>query len=163
MKDEILEVKKTNAILAYKNADATGKSMLADLLGKKNLYTDIKERIETFEDALEIDGECDSDTLLVINYSGKNPNMVSAQAYMKLVIIIRVLNEGWVPDWTNENQSKYFPWFKHKSGFGLACDDYAYWHTHTIVGSRLCFKTSELAEYAGKQFADIYNDFLTIK
>lgn len=30
-------------------------------------------------------------------------------------------------------------------------------------GSRLCYKSRELAEYAATQFADIYNDFLTIK
>jgi hypothetical protein len=50
-----------------------------------------------------------------------------------------------------------------ESGSGLSYDVYDYWRAVASVGSRLCFKSRELAEYAGKQFIDIYTDFFIIK
>ncbi|MOA38929.1 hypothetical protein D3C78_1606660 [compost metagenome] len=39
---------------------------------------------------------------------------------------------------------------------------YAYGHSHSGVGSRLVFKSRELAEYAAKQFINEYKDFFTL-
>ena len=36
-------------------------------------------------------------------------------------------------------------------------------YSRSAVGSRLCFKSKDLATYAGTQFLDIYKDFFTIK
>lgn len=84
-------------------------------------------------------------------------------AHAKLVIIAEALNEGWKPDWTNSDQYKYYPWFDMESGSGLSfggcvCDD-----SVSGVGSRLCFKTKELAEYAGKQFVLLYTQYFVLK
>ena len=160
---ETLQISKQNAVVAFNKADNSGKSLLVNLFGKETFSQKITDRVKTFVDALARDGDQDETTLEFINSTVKHPDLVSTQAYMKLVVIARVLNEGWTPDWADSDQYKYQPWFKHKSGFGLACDGYAYWSTLTTVGSRLCFKTSDLATYAATQFADIYNDFLTIK
>jgi hypothetical protein len=88
-------------------------------------------------------------------------------AYRKLKVIAKALNEGWEPDWTNRSEYKYWPWFYMSYG-AAAGFAYAYTHnaastTHATIGSRLCFKTSELAKYAGEQFAGIYSDFLLIR
>ena len=92
----------------------------------------------------------------------------SMLAYYKLIIIAQVLNEDWEPSWNDKNEYKYFAWFeikadaKRPAGFGFShthCDG---WYVGASVGSRLCFKTRELAEYAGKQFESIYNDFLNL-
>jgi hypothetical protein len=48
-----------------------------------------------------------------------------------------------------------------RSGFGFAFGDWANSYTYADHGARLCFKTSELAEYAGKQFEGIYREFLS--
>ena len=157
-----LTVKHKNAIVAFKNADEKGKLLLENLFGKEELFPDIKSRINSFEDALEIDGESDSDVLMLINYSGTNIDMISASNYMKAVILIRVYNEGWVADFTDDNQPKYEVYFKHKSGFGLAYGAYDCWCAGTHCGCRLCFKTSALAEYVTKKHAEIFRDFLTI-
>ena len=83
-------------------------------------------------------------------------------AHCKLIIVAEALNEGWTPNWENSREYKYYPWFKvvkkEGSGFGLAYDDYDIWATTTAVGSRLCFQTYELAEYAGKQFKELFED-----
>ena len=155
---ETLEISKQNAIVAFNKADNSGKSLLVNLFGKETFSQKITDRVKTFEEALALDGDQDEETLEFINSTVKHPDLVSTQAYMKLVVIARVLNEGWTPDWENGSQNKYVPWFKNKSGFGLACCDYGRWSAGTGVGSRLCFKTSDLAEYAGKQFKELYEE-----
>lgn len=87
-------------------------------------------------------------------------------AYRKLKTVVEALNEGWRPDWTNSNEYKYWPWFvynQQSAGFAYAYASYAVARTSTTIGSRLCFKTRELAAYAGRQFEDLYNDFFLIK
>jgi len=81
-------------------------------------------------------------------------------ALLKLRIICKALNEGWVPDFNNESEYKYYPYFNAKSGFGFSCAYYAYTNADSTVGFCLCFKTRELAEYAGRQFESIYKDYL---
>ncbi|MGE9312847.1 hypothetical protein ACLOAU_14460 [Niabella sp. CJ426] len=124
---------------------------------KKGKVTD---RIKTFEDACK---ELGIDKIQMELIGLDSGDSESVESYIKLIIIAKALNEGWMPDWSDSNQYKYFPWFEHKSGFGLSYDGCDYWHASTSVGSRLCFKSSELAEYAGKQFGDIYNNYLSIK
>ena len=83
-------------------------------------------------------------------------------ALNKLFTIAKAWNvtDGFVPDFSNEKQDKWFPWFKYdKDAAGFV---FAYTHStttvaSTIVGSRLCFKSSERAAQFGKQFADLYN------
>lgn len=122
----------------------------------------VMERIKTFEDACNILGETHNIKIL-LSYNGINQELLAAQAFLKLTIIARALNEGWKPDWTNSSEYKYYPWFDMSSGSGLAYFDYVYWASRTFAGSRLCFKSKELAEYAGKQFADIYSTMFIIK
>jgi hypothetical protein len=89
-------------------------------------------------------------------------------AYYKLVIIFQALNEGWIPDWNNVNQYKYQLYFWPKatkeqpSGFGFSGTDCDYWHSLTDVGSRLCLKDSDLAQYALKQFDELFIDYILI-
>lgn len=159
-----LTITKEAAAVAFKNADKKGQKLLTDLFGEKNLSLEITDRVKTLEDALEIAGEqASEDIKILIFYQGKDKDFIAASAFAKLTLIARVLNEGWVPDWSNSNQYKYYPYFKAKvAGFGCSAAFYVCWTAYTGVGSRLCFKTSELAMYAGKQFETIYNEFLTL-
>lgn len=158
-----LEVTKESAVAAYANATKEVKALLETLFGKE-IFTPVKitDRVKTFEDAAEIIGITVNQRIL-IDYNGTDSIMLGAQAMAKLSIIAKALNEGWEPDWTNDNEYKYYPYFnKYKAGFGFSSDVTAYWRAHTSCGSRLCFKTRELAEYAGKQFLKEYNQFLTL-
>ncbi len=83
-------------------------------------------------------------------------------AVYKLFIIFKAINNGWVADFTNRNQWKYFPWLKVNSAgsrFGFSDSDYYFDYTRTIVGSRLCTDTSEKAGYIGEQFHEEYGKF----
>ena len=85
-------------------------------------------------------------------------------AHAKLVIITEALNDGWKPDWTNGNWDKYYPWFDMSSGSGLSfCVVCVVRGSLSAVGSRLCFKSRQLAEYAGKQFKKLYKQYFVLK
>ncbi len=80
----------------------------------------------------------------------------------RLELIVAVLNEGWKPDWSNSNEYKYMPWFyMNPDGFSFSVCGYDC--TISDVGSRLCFKSRELTEYAGKQFEAEYKEYMLIK
>lgn len=75
---------------------------------------DIMERVKTFEDACRELGE---EHPFVRSYNGytnniheNNKNDTDILAYLKLRIICAALNEGWEPQFT-EDEWRYYPWF----------------------------------------------------
>lgn len=123
---------------------------------------DITKRVKTYADACAVLG-IEPKNEAVLAKLGFTKDEI---AYRKLKTIAEALNEGWQPDWANSNEYKYWPWFVYNTasaGFSCANTYYATSNTNAHLGSRLCYKTSELAAYAGNQFEDIYNDFLLIK
>jgi hypothetical protein len=142
----------------YPTASSEIKTILEQSFGKDFFSQKITDRVKTFEDACEVVGiipdliELDGDTLDEI-------------AYKKLKVIVKALNEGWIPDWKDTNQYKYYPWFymdKTHSSSGFSFFFVGYYCTGSYVGSRLCFKSAALAEYAAKQFTGIYKEFFTL-
>lgn len=155
---------------------------------------DIMERVKTFEDACRELGE---DHPFVRSYNGyanniheNNKNDTDILAYLKLRIICAALNEGWEPQFT-EDEWRYYPWFtlwtedelseksdewktdRHLISTGEYQTDYAglvcaysyYFPSNpgASIGSRLCLKSDTLAVYCGKQFINIWADFCLIR
>ena len=86
-------------------------------------------------------------------------------ALNKLFTIAEAWNkeDGFVPDFSDWNQDKWFPWFKYDKDaawFVFATTTNAPSYAIAYIGSRLCFKSSARAEQFGKQFADLYNKVL---
>ena len=149
-----LQINEKNARELYKTASPEFKQTLIDTFGADYFSENPIETIKTFEDACETCGVLD--TLIVSVTDTKDEG-----AYKKLKIIARALNQDWKANFNDGSQQKWYPWFVFNgSGFGFSGTDYAYSLTYAGVGSRLCFKSKELAEYAGKQFLSIYNDYL---
>jgi hypothetical protein len=120
------------------------------------MYTEIK----TFEDACKVINV--EPTTIIPDFSlFPEADKEAMIAHAKLIIIAKAINGDWVPDWTNGEWDKYYPWFRMSSpsGGGFSYYDYVYWHTLSYVGSRLCFETREKAKYAGKQFEDLYKAY----
>ena len=92
-----------------------------------------------------------------------NPKHIEALiALNKLFTIAEAWNkeDGFVPKFSDWNQSKWFPWFKYDKStarFVYAFTDDTPTSAYASVGSRLCFKTPKRAEQFGKQFEDLYN------
>lgn len=126
---------------------------------KKEKEFDYKE-IKSFEDACKkenIDPEKLPDVSMIPEEFRKP---ILAQ-YRKQVIF-KAINNGWIPDWDNSNQYKYFPWFGVlSSGFGFRSSHSDCTDSFTDVGSRLCTDSSEKALYIAEQFEQEYiDDFL---
>ena len=144
---------------------------------------EVRERIKTFEDAcreIGIDAEAWNRDKISL---GLEPDVL---AFLKLRIIVKALNEGWEPRFT-EDECRYYPWFvlytgeeynrldeeeksrvvyrssNSASAFGgVSCASASYdsSFTYANIGVRLAFKTSELAAYCGRQFLDIWANFV---
>ena len=155
---------------------------------EKTKTESIRERIKTFEDAVEATG-------MTLPFSEEQMAVLPKDvvAYMKLRIIAAALN-GLTKDTLNEfpkfseGEYRYFPWFyfytkeeidkmeeKEKkslllwgahaafgSAAGLVCSYSAdAWSlTASAVAARLAVKTRDDAEYFGKQFTSIWSDYI---
>ena len=159
---ETLEITRQAAIKAHDEASTKGKTLLENLFGKRVFQKDIKERIKTFDDVIRELGDDPEEFKNAISIM-EEPDEI---AYVKLKLIAKALNEGWTPDWSNGEWDKWYPWFKmddSSSAGRFSFGDSDLQHSHSSVGSRLCFKSKDLATYAGTQFLDIYKDFFTVK
>lgn len=143
----------------------------------------VTERVKTFEDAVR---ELGDEHPFVKEWHLGDGLSADLEAYLKLRIIAAALNEGWEPKFTTD-EYRYFPWFvlyteeeynelsdEDKARVVLRSVSYSYSYggvayvsafydssyTYSSYGSRLAFKNSDLAKYAGKQFIEIYADFV---
>jgi len=154
---EVLTIEKKNAVVAHTEANEKGKKMLENLFGRKVFLGNVMDRVKTFEDACAELGIDWGDACPKVQ---KNGDYNAIVAFSKALIIARALNEGWIPDFNNGKWDKYYPYFDMRSSAGgFRFHDCAY--GHASVGARLCFKSDELARYAGTQFEDIYKGFMT--
>lgn len=172
-----LKISAENALAAYNNTDANGRELLEHLFGKEIFAQDIKDKVKTFDDAVAILG---NDNQAVIDYYAISDVTCTDDilAFAKLRVIAEALNEGWKPKF-NGDECRYYPWFyiytkkKECRVVGRSCSnasacggvvyasfDNASSRSHAGHGSRIAFKTRELAEYCGNQFINIWADFL---
>lgn len=197
-----MEIKIENAKAALKTADESVKKVLLALLPElKETEAQIAanrpiiERVKTFEDACR---ELGADHPFVLAYQNTNlrdPEVAEENrdilAYMKLRIIAAALNEGWKPQFT-EDEERWYPWFtlwmeeelseksdewkadRHiistgdysrdwAAGFAFSTSFDAPSGSGAVFDSRLCFKSEALATYCGQQFIKLWADFNMIK
>ena len=147
----------------------------------------ITERVSCWDDVVRELGYDPVERLLDHTERGDGFNFEPDEiAYIKLKAIATVLNEGWTPQFTTD-EYRWFPWFYLytqdeidkmseekrsrvvlRSSYyacaygGVACALALYDSSsaYAYYGSRLAFKTEELAVYAGKQFTEIWADFV---
>ena len=186
-----IQIKQENVLNAYKNASKEQKELLEHLFGSEVFKPkDVRERIKTFHDAYcELGNEhpfVKSYEKYVNTASGEEADVIS---YLKLRIIAAALNEGWKPQFT-EDEYRYYPWFyllteeeiSEKSeewkkehslwlfggfsnlgaycGLAYALSNFAWSSSLSVISARLAVKSEELAVYFGKQFIDIWAGYV---
>lgn len=151
-----IKVTPNNAKLLYKTMPGL-RPALEDTFGKDFFSNKITDRVKTYEDACTELGEQPMDEAKLKQLGFTDDEIT----YRKIKTVTKALNEDWEPDMFNTSQYKWYPWFKVSSG-GFVFDDTYYDYSFAIAGnaSRLCFKSDELATYAGKQFLQLYSDFI---
>lgn len=127
---------------------------------------DENEYITDFESAQEIIGDSKfilaEDSCFFHDVELNQDHIKALIALNKLFTIAQAWNklDGFVPDFSDGNQNKWFPWFKYNK------DAARFVYANTLstpmtafapFGSRLCFKTSERASQFGIQFTTLYN------
>lgn len=175
--------KQQNELTAvYTQLNDEQKAVLNDIFGEDTFKPkDIRDRVKTFEDACTVLG-IDPD-------EWKKKHLMfdkDVLAYLKLRVITQALNEGWYPKFT-EDERRYYPWFyiltqeeydnlsaeeKRRcvgrasfnanayGGLVYAYANVASSYSSANSGARLAFSNYDLAVYAGKQFIDIWADFV---
>lgn len=199
MEKDIIEIKKSDLQDLFKiltNYPQISKEQVINEMtkafGEEALKPqDIKERIKTFEDAVKAIGENHplvAQFKAINNAFKEDDNNLHLFAYTRLTIIAEALNEGWRPEYT-EDEHRYYPWFglytqeeydemdddnkercrfvgrsySNASAYGGLVYANAYYgsaYSDTVIGSRLAFKSRELAIYCGKQFIEIWINYL---
>jgi len=157
--------------------------MPKDITERIKTFDDVLHEVNRLAEAGDEDA---ADLLADYESNADNIKMKETVAYMKLCLIAYALNEGWKPQFTT-NEYRWFPWFRlftqkeldnmddekksrvvDRSSNGANPDggvasvisngDPSF--SHAGIGTRLAFKTQELAKYAGKQFLDIWSDYV---
>lgn len=182
-------INKDNILNAYQHATEEQKKLLENMFGKDMFHPkDIRDRIKTFDDAFHALGDKhelvkDYKNLIVCDCFPKG-----IIAFAKLRIIAEALNEGWKPTYAKK-EYRYYPWlYIYTKKEYEELDEYMkkelivvsqsniklnshYDNIYAIEanveslmiscsGHNIAFRTKELAEYCGKQFIDIWVDFL---
>jgi len=118
----------------------------------------VTEMIKSFEDAQKATGRPN-----VPDFSNVPEDLRDYFiALYKMAIISEALNGDWKADYNDSSQPKYYPWFWLSCAGFVFDGTYYYFSTaHAGNASRLCFKTREIAKYAGEQFLSIWTDIIT--
>ncbi len=160
-KMETVNISVVNAITAYEKADKPGKDLLLNLIGKNVLLRTIMDRVKTVADMLivaEAAGYITEEMRAFLAYKGSDTEMIASVTFMKITLLAKVLNQGWTPNWDDSNEKKWYPYFDMRAGVGFSLTGYGRWRTGALAGSRLYYKSEELARYAGTQpeFLELY-------
>lgn len=197
-----MEIKKENLLAVLNTAPENVKEILFGLFpeikeeeAQKAAKRPVEERIKTFDDACRELGENHpyvqmfKDIFEKSTVAGANINS-DVVAFLKLRIICAALNEGWEPQFT-EDEWRWYPWFylytdeelsekseewktahalkmlrpHHPSGYDGLAAAYSFSapsNSNAYFGSRLCLKSEALATYCGTQFIDVWADFILI-
>lgn len=132
-----------------------------------------KYLVSNTNDDFIVDKECFPKSVVKIKKAEKlieelNPKHIEALvALNRLFTIAESWNkaDGFVPDFSDCSQEKWFPWFKYdKDAAVFVCVSMysATSYASAYIGSRICFKTRERAEQFGKQFDELFNKVFLI-
>ena len=187
---EAIQFNKETLAAVYGNCNAVGRKAIKEQLGERlSEILPVTDRVKTFNDAVEELGEEHEavKAYRAVEWYLRN-QMSDIKAYLQLRIITAALNEGWEPQFVR-GEYRWYGWYDliSKEDYEALSDEekgrcvgrsssnavaygglvysygfYASSGSGTVYSSRLAFKSEKLAEYAAKQFIEIYADFCFI-
>lgn len=154
-----LQISEKKAMELYKNGSDELKTVLEESFGKEFFQRKITDRIKTYEDACAELGIYSLDEAKLMDFGLTKHDI----AYQKLATVVKALNEDWTPDVCDSSVYRWYPWFKTNGSPSSFAFDVSYFGRATAFagsGSRLCLKSNELSDYCGKQFIDLWKQFI---
>ena len=143
----------------YRSGSKELKTVLEESFGKDFFSQDVTERVKTYLDACHELGREPLDEKKLLELGLTEHDI----AYQKLAIVTEALNEGQKLNVCNANVKRWYPWFKPNgfpSSFAFNVSYCVYASTGAGCGSRLCLKSEKLSNYCGKQFIDLWKQFI---
>ena len=77
------------------------------------------------------------------------------KAFEKECMVVAFYNKGWTPDFSNNSQYKYFPWF-YMDKFSL--DSVSYFNSSSSVPRRLLFKSEKDCREAVEKYFEVFKE-----
>lgn len=154
-----LQISEKKAMELYKNGSDELKTVLEESFGKEFFQRKITDRIKTYEDACAELGIYSLDEAKLMDFGLTKHDI----AYQKLATVVKALNEDWTPDVCDSSVYRWYPWFKTNGSPSSFAFDVSYYGLASAIagsGSRLCLKSNELSDYCGKQFIDLWKQFI---
>ena len=173
----------------YRSTSNDGRKAIKEALGEKFSGTiPVTERVKTYDDAVKELGEDHPFVVAANSAVWRYPEDYNQDivAYLKLRVVVAALNDGWNPEFT-EDERRWFPWYRLYTkeeidnlseedkeqvllwggsanlgslcGLASAYSSSAWSISPATIGSRLALKSKELADYAGKQFIELFAPF----
>lgn len=153
---ESVKMSKSTARKLYKTMPEFRPS-LEDTFGKGFFSESVIDRIHSYEDACVETGDEPINVQELID-KGFTQDEIDGRM---LKTITKAYNEGWVADYNNPNQKKWVPWFNFSpSGVRFDTSYYDSSDAYAGRGARLCFKSEELSDAAGKTFTELYAKYI---
>lgn len=142
----------------YGTASSEFKTLLEENFTKKELNSNVIDRVKSYEDACAEVGiePIDEKEMLRLGFRQDEIDR------RKLEVIAFALNEQEYLDWNNSDQEKWYPYFRFDgpSGFAFYATYCLYSCAFAGYASRLCFKSEKLARYAGETFPELYKNII---
>lgn len=83
-----------------------------------------------------------------------NDENKKVESFKRIKQIERYFNQGWEPNWSNNNEPKWFPYFDFKNGWWVFFDSRLVFYCSVFqVGF---YKNEEISNHVGIYFIDIY-------
>ncbi|OJV19335.1 MAG: hypothetical protein BGO30_07125 [Bacteroidetes bacterium 41-46] len=158
MKKELVITEK-NAKFFYEMASDELKKELENSFGKAFFESDITDSVKSLKDAFKVTGRPETPSFSDVP-EDLRPFF---QATYNVVVINEALNEGFRGNIYNEDESRYYPWFRPSGSpgsFRFGGASYESSNADAGAGSRLCLKNYDIACYVGKQFTEEYRKML---
>lgn len=157
---ETVSISKEKILAAYTKAGAPGKKLLEQIHGADMFKPNIMERVKSVQDACKVLGRDYNKEFGKERTKLETPDETG---YREIKMFYEALNEGWEPDYSDNNQPKYYAWVKWVSWRGLSlyavlCD-----RAITNVGPRLSAKKVEYVHHAFKCIYDSFKRFYNTK
>lgn len=141
-----------NAKEAYKKGSADIKKFLEDC-HPEHFKGDVKEKVTSYESSCKLLGVTPK-TLSQFEQLFDKDDAKRQFSRHKIATGIKAINDGWVADFENENQRKYYNWqYNKNSGFSFHCVCHYFF---CLAGSDLYIESEEKAKIIQKVFKDDY-------
>lgn len=154
-----LELDEKTALRLYPTAAPEFKELLEQNFGKDFFNRDITERINGYNDILEMSNVVAADDEVRIRGFNTDENNV-VKALIKKMRTVKIYNNGILP---KRGDRRWYPYYNVSSGFvflSAGCDGSI---AHTSSASRLCLLNEKHAIDYGNKFKDIECDIIDLR